>query len=142
MWHSCFPWTKNNWSFILPVSALPFLVYPFLYYQQLIFVLFGRKKDIQVVDQLIEIFPSKGCWLSSIFVVLDETSKIEICSIWFMYEIRWKQLQSVVKSLMLVTGHRKKYPLEEEPSEKTWKYISWKEDNNMVMSWLYYYLFL
>ncbi|KAF3780056.1 hypothetical protein EJ110_NYTH40065 [Nymphaea thermarum] len=39
--------------------------------------------------------------------------------------------------MMSVTGHRKKYLLEEdEPVIKTGKYALWEEDNSMVMSWI------
>ncbi|KAF3771775.1 hypothetical protein EJ110_NYTH59621 [Nymphaea thermarum] len=38
---------------------------------------------------------------------------------------------------MSVIGHRKEHVIEEnEPVEKSGKYGSWKEDNNIVMSWI------
>ncbi|KAF3771502.1 hypothetical protein EJ110_NYTH60209, partial [Nymphaea thermarum] len=42
------------------------------------------------------------------------------------------------RSFMLsVKGHRKKHIIEEdEPINKTGKYITWEEDDSMVMSWM------
>ncbi|KAF3771978.1 hypothetical protein EJ110_NYTH59055 [Nymphaea thermarum] len=38
---------------------------------------------------------------------------------------------------MSVIGHQKEHVIEEnEPVEKSGKYISWKGDNNIVMSWI------
>ncbi|KAF3772726.1 hypothetical protein EJ110_NYTH55860 [Nymphaea thermarum] len=39
--------------------------------------------------------------------------------------------------MLSVTGHRKKHIIEEdEPINKTGKYITWEEDDSMVMSWM------
>ncbi|KAF3778361.1 hypothetical protein EJ110_NYTH32764 [Nymphaea thermarum] len=47
------------------------------------------------------------------------------------YEI-WRRV-----FMMSVKGHRKKHVIEEEePLNKTGKYSTWEEDNNIVMSWI------
>ena len=39
--------------------------------------------------------------------------------------------------MMSVSGHRRKHILlEDEPSEKLGKYVTWDEDNDIVMSWI------